>query len=103
MRPDRISAYPWRRPAPPALVDLAVELVDAGARRIVLAAGGMRPDPTVLAALTRAVRAEVLVAGGVGDLNSIGVLRDMGVAGIILGEPLVSGAIDFARAVEAAA
>jgi hypothetical protein len=30
-------------------------------------------------------------------------LRDISVAGIILGEPLLSGAVDFAKALEAAA
>ncbi|MFN8629565.1 MAG: hypothetical protein U0838_04365 [Chloroflexota bacterium] len=45
----------------------------------------------------------VLVAGGVSDLDGIRRLRDAGVAGLILGEPLLTGAIEVGRAVEAAA
>ena len=46
---------------------------------------------------------DVLVAGGVSDLDGIRRLRDAGIAGIILGEALLSGAIDFTAALEAAA
>ena len=46
---------------------------------------------------------DVLVAGGATDLDGIRRLRDAGIAGIILGEALLSGAIDFRAAMEAAA
>jgi phosphoribosylformimino-5-aminoimidazole carboxamide ribotide isomerase len=101
-RPQRIAAYPWHRPAPPSLMDLAGELVDLGVRRLVLSHGGGRPDPAFLARLARETRAEVFVAGGSVDLDSIRALRDAAIAGIILGEPLLSGAVDFAKALEAA-
>ncbi len=42
------------------------------------------------------------MAGGVRDLAGIGRLRDAGMSGIILGEALLSGAIDYAAAREAA-
>jgi phosphoribosylformimino-5-aminoimidazole carboxamide ribotide isomerase len=102
-RPERIAAYPWHRPAPPSLIDLAGELVDLGVRRLVLSHGGARPDLTFLAEMARTIRAEIFVAGGSVDLESIRGLRDASIAGIILGEPLLSGAIDFAKALEAAA
>ena len=102
-RPERIAAYPWHRPAPPTLIELAGELVDQGVRRFVLAHGGVRPDLTFLAGMTKMVRAEFVVAGGSIDLDAIKGLRDSGIAGIILGEPLLSGAVDFAKALEAAA
>jgi phosphoribosylformimino-5-aminoimidazole carboxamide ribotide isomerase len=102
-RPDRIAAYPWHRPAPPSLVDLAGELTDNGVRRLVLAYGGTRPDLGFLSELAHTVPAELLVAGGSVDLDVIKALRDAGIAGIILGAPLLSGAIDFATALEAAA
>jgi phosphoribosylformimino-5-aminoimidazole carboxamide ribonucleotide (ProFAR) isomerase len=44
-----------------------------------------------------------LVAGGVRDLAGIRRVRDTGAAGIILGEALLSGAIDYQTAREAAA
>jgi phosphoribosylformimino-5-aminoimidazole carboxamide ribonucleotide (ProFAR) isomerase len=102
-RPDRIAAYPWHRPAPPSLIELAGELVDLGVRRLVLSHGGARPDLPFLAEMARTTSAELFVAGGSVDLNSIRGLRDASIAGIILGEPLLSGALDFAKALEAAA
>ena len=102
-RPDRIAAYPWRRNAPPSLVDLVGELVDHGVRRLVLSHGGAVPDMAFLAELARTTRAELFVAGGSVNIEMIKRLRDISVAGIILGEPLLSGAVDFAKALEAAA
>jgi phosphoribosylformimino-5-aminoimidazole carboxamide ribotide isomerase len=101
-RPDRIAAYPWRRPAPPSLLELAGELADHGVRRFVLSHGGAVPDLGFLAGLARTIRAELFVAGGSLNLESIKGLRDAGFAGIILGEPLLTGAVDFAKALEAA-
>jgi phosphoribosylformimino-5-aminoimidazole carboxamide ribonucleotide (ProFAR) isomerase len=103
MRPERISAYPWRRPAPPALGELAAEFVAAGVRRLVLSGGGASPGPGLLADPARDVHADLFAAGGSVEVDTIKALRDAGVAGIILGEPLLAGAVDFAKAVEAAA
>jgi phosphoribosylformimino-5-aminoimidazole carboxamide ribonucleotide (ProFAR) isomerase len=46
---------------------------------------------------------DVIVAGGVTDLNGVRRLRDAGVQALILGEPVLSGQIDLPRALEAAA
>jgi phosphoribosylformimino-5-aminoimidazole carboxamide ribonucleotide (ProFAR) isomerase len=56
-----------------------------------------------IAAIARTVDADLLVAGGVGDLEGVRRVRDAGAAGIILGEALLSGAIDYQTAREAAA
>ena len=102
-RPDRLAAFPWHRPSIPTLPDLVAELVGLGVRRVVLAHGGLQPDADLLSSLVRAYDVEVLVAGGVSDLAGLRRLRDAGVAGVILGEALLSGAIDYPAAVEAAA
>jgi phosphoribosylformimino-5-aminoimidazole carboxamide ribotide isomerase len=102
-RPERIAAYPWHRPAPPSLEGLAGELSDEGVRRLILSHGGARPDLGFLAGLARTLGVELFVAGGSVDLDAIKGLRDAAIAGIILGEPLLSGAVDFAKALEAAA
>ena len=102
-RPDQIAAYPSHRPTPPTLIDLAGELSDQGVRRLVLSHGSAVPDPGFLASLARTTRAELFVAGGSVDIDEIKGLRDAGIAGIILGEPILSGALDFAKALEAAA
>ncbi len=102
-RPERLAAFPWRRTIPPTLDTLVEELVAAGVRRLVLSHGGASPDTGLLASLGRRHGVDVLVAGGVTDLDTIRRLRDAGVTGLILGEALLSGTIDFPRALETAA
>jgi phosphoribosylformimino-5-aminoimidazole carboxamide ribotide isomerase len=103
-RPDRFAAFPWHRPgAPPTLDAVVGELVGQGVVRFVLTHGGSEPDADRTAALVRSYDADFLVAGGVHDLEGLRRLRDAGVAGVILGEALLSGAIDYPAAVEAAA
>jgi len=102
-RPERIAAFPWRRTNPPNLATLVEELVAAGVHRVVLSHGGATPDASLLDSLIRRHDVDVLVAGGVTDLAGICRLRDAGVAGCILGETLLSGAIDLPAALEAAA
>ena len=102
-RPERLAAFPWRRASVPALDALVEELIAAGVRRLVLSHGGTAPDPAFVAALASRHDVDVLVAGGATDLDAVRRLRDAGVAGLILGEALLSGAIDFPLALEAAA
>jgi phosphoribosylformimino-5-aminoimidazole carboxamide ribotide isomerase len=102
-RPERFAAFPWRRAAVPTLDAVLEELVGAGVRRFVLTHGGAGQELDQVAQLARTVDADLLVAGGVRDLAGIRRVRDAGVAGIILGEALLSGAIDYAAAREAAA
>jgi phosphoribosylformimino-5-aminoimidazole carboxamide ribotide isomerase len=102
-RPDRLAAFPWQRAAPPTPLGLAEELAAQGVHRIVLSHGGSAPDAGLIDALVRRGDVDVLVAGGVADLDGIRRLRDAGVSGLILGEPLLTGAIELPRALEAAA
>jgi phosphoribosylformimino-5-aminoimidazole carboxamide ribotide isomerase len=102
-RPERFRAFPWRRKVVPTLDELVEELVGAGVRRFVLAHGGAGPELDVVATLARTVDADLLVAGGVRDLAGIRRVREAGASGIILGEALLSGAIDYPAALEAAA
>jgi phosphoribosylformimino-5-aminoimidazole carboxamide ribotide isomerase len=102
-RPDRLAAFPWKRTAAPSLETLVTEIVTLGVRRLVLGHGHSGPDLDLLARLVRSYDAEILVAGGATDPATISRIRDAGVAGLILGESLLSGAIDFPAALEAAA
>jgi phosphoribosylformimino-5-aminoimidazole carboxamide ribotide isomerase len=103
-RPDRFAAFPWRRAGPPPTLETLVgELVGHGVSRFVLSHGGTDPDLSRARELIRSYDAEFLVAGGVRDLDGLRRLRDTGVAGVILGEALLSGAIDYPAALEAAA
>ena len=102
-RPDRLAAFPWRRAVPPTLDELVGELLGAGVARLVVSHGGTDPDLARVATLVRTYHAEILVAGGVRDLDGLRRLRDTGAAGVILGEAILSGAIDLPAALEAAA
>lgn len=102
-RPDRLAAFPWRRAVPPTVEALVGELVGAGVARFVLAHGGTDPDLERVRSVVRSYDAEVLVAGGVRDLDAVRRVRDTGATGLILGEAVLSGAIDLPTALEAAA
>jgi phosphoribosylformimino-5-aminoimidazole carboxamide ribotide isomerase len=101
-RADRLAAFPWHRAAPPSLQDLVSELAGRGVRRFVLGHATGETEAAEVAALARTVDADLLVAGGIGDLDGVRRVRDLGAAGIILGEALLSGAIDYQSAREAA-
>jgi phosphoribosylformimino-5-aminoimidazole carboxamide ribonucleotide (ProFAR) isomerase len=79
--------------------------VDAGVHRFVLSHGGAEPDVALLAGLVAAngASAELLVAGGITDVNIMARLRDAGVSGVILGQALISGLVDYPAAAAAAA
>lgn len=102
-RADRLAAFTWHRPAPPTLRELVSELAGRGVRRFVLGHATGDAEVAEVAALARTVDADLLIAGGVADAAGIRRMRDTGAAGIILGEALLSGAIDYQTAREAAA
>jgi phosphoribosylformimino-5-aminoimidazole carboxamide ribotide isomerase len=101
-RAERLAAFPWHRPTPPTLADLLSELAGRGVRRFVLGHATGDTEAAQVAAVARTVDAELLVAGGVTDLEGVRRVRDAGAAGIILGAALLSGAIDYDSAREAA-
>ena len=102
-RADRLAAFAWHRATPPTLRELLSELAGRGVRRFVLGHATGDSEAAQVAAVARTVDAELLVAGGVTDLEGVRRVRDSGAAGIILGEALLSGAIDYQSAREAAA
>jgi phosphoribosylformimino-5-aminoimidazole carboxamide ribotide isomerase len=102
-RPDRLAAFRWHRAAAPTLGELLSELAGRGIRRFVLAHATGESEIAEIALLARTMDADLVVAGGVADLDGIRRVRDAGAAGIILGEALLSGAIDYQTAREAAA
>jgi phosphoribosylformimino-5-aminoimidazole carboxamide ribotide isomerase len=102
-RPDRLAAFPWHRPMPAGLVGLVDELAGRGVRRFVLGHATGDEGVAGLTSIARVVDADLLVAGGVSDADGVRRVRDAGAAGIILGEALLSGAIDYQTAREAAA
>ena len=102
-RPDRMAEFPWRDGRRPTTDDVASLLAGAGVRRLVLTHGGVAPDAALIGRLVRDLDLEVLVAGGIVDLAGIRRLREAGIAGVILGEALLTGRIEYPAAMEAAA
>jgi phosphoribosylformimino-5-aminoimidazole carboxamide ribonucleotide (ProFAR) isomerase len=102
-RPERFAEYPWKRLRRPSFDDVVAELVGLGVRRLVLSHGGAAPDLVLIEHLVRDLDVEVLVAGGVTDLAAIRRLRDAGVTGVLLGEVLLSGRLEYPVAMESAA
>jgi len=102
-RPDRLTAFPWRRSVAPTLETLVGELGQLGVHRLVLSHGGSVPDLGLIGRIVCSVDADVLVAGGVSDLDGIRRLQEANVTAVIVGEPLLSGAIDLPAALQAAA
>ena len=98
-RPERLADFPWKRAARPTIDDLLQQLSAAGIQRIVLSHGGNASEVSAFAQLAqRYPSIELSVAGGVTDLDGVRRLRDAGVSSLILGETLLSGAIDFEEA-----
>jgi phosphoribosylformimino-5-aminoimidazole carboxamide ribotide isomerase len=102
-RPDRLAEFPWHDGRRPTVDEVASELVGVGVRRLVLSHGGAEPDAALIGRLVRDLDLEVLVAGGVVDLAGIRRLREAGAAGVVLGEALLTGRIEYPAAMEAAA
>ena len=99
-RADSLRGYPWRHRPEPTLEALIVELHGAGVRRFVFSHVG-RDGVELMGRLAEGLDAEVVVAGGVGSLGELRQLRDAGIAGVILGEVLFTGAIDLGEAIAA--
>ena len=99
-RPESLHGYPWRHRPEPKLEELIVELHGAGVRRFVFShVGGDGVE--LMRRLADGLDAEVLVAGGVNSLDGLRKLRDVSVAGVILGEALFTGAVDLGEAISA--
>lgn len=101
-RPESLHRYPWQHRPEPRLEELIVELQSAGVHRFVFSHVG-DDGVELMRRLAGGLDAEVLVAGGVTSVDGLRELRDAGVAGVILGEALFTGAVDLGEAIRVAA
>ena len=102
-RPESLQGYPWRHRPEPRLDELVIELHAAGVRRFVFSHVSGPQGVAMMAGLADGLDAEVTVAGGVTSMASLQELRHAGVASVILGESLFTGAIDLGEAIRAVA
>src|SRR5262249_48795829 len=95
---ERIGSARSRGLRPPALRARRAARAGPGVRRFVLGHATGESEVAEIAAIAHRVDADLLVAGGVSDETGLRRVRDAGAAGIILGEALLSGAIDYQTA-----
>lgn len=107
-RDGRVAVEGWTETSELSAVDLAHRFEDAGVAAIVytdIARDGMLSGPNLesTAELASRVRIPVIASGGVGsedDLRRAAALAQRGVAGVIVGRALYTGAVDLGRALE---
>src|SRR5215212_1590862 len=100
-REERLADYPWRDGSQPTLAVIIGRLLDAGVRRIVLSHWDRR-NLRQLIALAAPHGASVQLAGGVTGGAELAGLGEAGVSGLILGQALFTGAVDYSAAASAA-
>jgi len=94
-RGERLAEYPWRDGRVPTLDDVVGRLFSAGVGRIVVSHWQLEQVDRLVRLATNA-GAQVQLAGGVTEASAFDGLRERGVSGLILGEALFTGAIDYA-------
>jgi phosphoribosylformimino-5-aminoimidazole carboxamide ribotide isomerase len=107
-RDGRVAVEGWTEASEASASDVARRFEDAGVAAIVhteIARDGMLsgPDLEATAALAAAVSIPVIASGGVGseaDVEAAARYAERGVAGVIVGRALYTGAVDLGRVLE---
>jgi len=105
----RVAVEGWLEESETSVVELARRFEDAGVAALVhtdIARDGMETGPNLEATieLARAVGIPVIASGGVGSLEHVRRAAEAGregVAGVIVGRALYTGAVDLGEALEA--
>lgn len=109
-RDGRVAAEGWLETSEADAIEVARRFEDAGVAVLVhtdIARDGMLSGPNLeaTARLAESVRIPVLASGGVGSLEDVRAVRATaarGVAGVVVGRALYTGALDLGEALEAA-
>lgn len=105
-RDGRVAVHGWTADSGVAALELARQLQEAGARRVIytdIARDGTLQGPSLAStrALAEALTIPVIASGGVGrpdDLRALAELHSLGVEGVIVGRALYTGAVSLADA-----
>ncbi|MDX1649470.1 MAG: 1-(5-phosphoribosyl)-5-[(5-phosphoribosylamino)methylideneamino]imidazole-4-carboxamide isomerase [Myxococcota bacterium] len=105
-RDGRVAVSGWLETSETTVLELARRFEDAGVAALVhtdIARDGMETGPNLeaTAALAEAIAIPVVASGGVGSLEDVrraAALAGRGVAGVIVGRALYTGAVDLGRA-----
>ncbi|MBI4307979.1 MAG: 1-(5-phosphoribosyl)-5-[(5-phosphoribosylamino)methylideneamino]imidazole-4-carboxamide isomerase [Chloroflexi bacterium] len=103
-RMGMVAVRGWQEALPVTAIDLARGLVKLGVQRLVytdISRDGTLSGPNLVAIadLARQVSVSIIASGGVGTLEDIRNLAELGVEGIIVGRALYTGAVDLAEAI----
>ena len=106
-RGGKVAVQGWLETSETDSLTLARRFEDAGVAAIVYTdiardGTGAGVNLAETTALARAVSIPVIASGGVGSLADVRAARASGVAGLIVGRALYTGAVDLARALEIA-
>jgi phosphoribosylformimino-5-aminoimidazole carboxamide ribotide isomerase len=106
-RAGRVAVAGWLETSETDALTLASRFEDAGVAALIYTdiardGTGAGPNLAETLALARAVAIPVIASGGVGSLADVRAARASGVAGLIVGRALYTGAVDLAGALEVA-
>ena len=102
-----VAVHGWEKSSAVRAEDLAKKIVAAGVKTIIytdISKDGMLSgvDAKIFSALAKSSGAEVVASGGVKSLEDITALMAAGVAGVIVGKAIYSGALDLKTAIAVA-
>lgn len=106
-RDGRVAISGWRKTTARSALDLALELTQAGVRRVIytdIATDGTGAGPSIESTrrLAEALSIPVIASGGVGTLDHIraaAALSPLGVEGVIVGKALYTGSVRLPDAI----
>lgn len=95
----------WAKTSDFTAVGFAKKMEDLGAKTIIytdISRDGMLQGPNVKAMedMVKSVKIDVIASGGVRNIEDIRNLKDVGVAGVIVGKALYTGDLDLKQAIE---
>jgi len=105
-REGHVATRGWRQQTELDAVGLARSMVQLGVKRFIytdINRDGTLTEPNFAAIfeMVNAVRVPIIAAGGISSLNHLKMLRQLGVAGAIVGRALYTGDINLKRALDA--
>ncbi|NTV89512.1 MAG: 1-(5-phosphoribosyl)-5-[(5-phosphoribosylamino)methylideneamino]imidazole-4-carboxamide isomerase [Clostridiales bacterium] len=103
----QVAIEGWEKTSEFAAVDFAKKMQDMGAKTIIytdISRDGMLAGPNLKAMeeMVGAVGIDVIASGGVKNLEDVRRLKDIGVAGVIIGKALYTGDLDLTEAIRIA-
>ena len=108
LRDGFVSVKGWTRTSEKTGLDFCREMQAAGVKTVICTdisrdgvLGGT--NRALYAEFSRALSLDIVASGGVSSLEDVRALRDMGLAGAILGKALYTGDLDLAAAIREAA